>query len=184
MNRKDFFKKACVSGICGCTGLSFLLNSKAFADDEEVKKEEQDWRIGFIQRRFAKLVSTFNSNLDEKTSKELLEQMGRECSNEGKNSILKFKGDTEGYLKEIEAQWAEKVEFDKEKKEITVFGRKKDKCLCPFVDNAIMPENFCNCSIGWFTQSFETLLDQNVKVTLLSSVLQGNERCTFKIKLA
>ncbi|MBN2520732.1 MAG: hypothetical protein JXB17_09530 [Bacteroidales bacterium] len=182
MDRKEFFKNTCKFGLCACAGLSLMnMPIKTKADDSG--ENEEDWRIGFMQKRFAKLIDILNSNLDETGKNEILEELGRECAKEGIDHIIKFKGDIEGFLKNIEEQWVEKVEFNKESNEIKIFDKKRDSCYCPFVDKAITSKDFCNCSIGWQKAIYETILGKEVDVEILSSVLRGGEGCSFVIKI-
>lgn len=60
-----------------------------------------------------------------------------------------------------------------------------DRCYCGSVSNAREPfsATYCYCSCGWYRQFFETLLDRSVEVELLSSIIQGDERCRFLIRI-
>ncbi|NHJ01775.1 MAG: hypothetical protein EAX86_06500 [Candidatus Heimdallarchaeota archaeon] len=62
-------------------------------------------------------------------------------------------------------------------------------CHCPWIREAFLMEDqqippiFCNCSAGYFKNYWEAVLDQPVKVQLLSSVLNGDENCKFAFYL-
>ena len=60
-----------------------------------------------------------------------------------------------------------------------------DRCYCGSVSKANEPfsATYCHCSCGWFRQLFETLLEGPVDVELISSIIQGDERCRFLIHL-
>lgn len=182
MDRKQFFGSACKLGFCGCASMMYFTvpNAKANTRDEE---EKTDWRIGFMQKRFAKLINTMDSNLDESQKNMLLENMGRECAKEYIENFLHYKGDIEGFLGYVKEKWADKTEFNKEKKEIVIIGKKKERCFCPFVSNAITPQSFCSCSMGWQKEMYEMVTEQNVEVILNTSILQGDESCNSTIKL-
>jgi predicted hydrocarbon binding protein len=58
-----------------------------------------------------------------------------------------------------------------------------EECYCPLVKNyeeKVSP-NFCNCSVGWIKELFETALKKPVKVEKISTIKQGNKQCKFKI---
>ncbi len=60
-----------------------------------------------------------------------------------------------------------------------------DRCYCGSVNQtktAFSP-TYCHCSCGWYRQLFETLLEQPVTVELVSSIIQGDESCRFKIMI-
>jgi predicted ArsR family transcriptional regulator len=182
MNRKEFVKAACKYGFCGCMGMSFLNATKSFSESNDVAKEQPDWRIAFMQKRFAKLIAAVGSKVNSETRNELLEQMGRECAKEGLEKIQKFKGDVEGFLKHIQEQWGDEAEFDASSNEIRIQGKKRDQCFCPFVDQSLTPKDFCNCSMGWQKEIYEMILGKKVDVRIDSSVLRGDERCGMTIK--
>lgn len=62
-------------------------------------------------------------------------------------------------------------------------------CHCPWIREAFLKEDqpvppiFCNCSAGYFKNYWEAVLDQPVKVQLLSSVLNRDKSCTFALHL-
>lgn len=60
-----------------------------------------------------------------------------------------------------------------------------DRCYCGSVSQAREPfsATYCHCSCGWYRQLFETLLDRPVEVELLSSIIQGADRCQFLIRI-
>jgi hypothetical protein len=42
---------------------------------------------------------------------------------------------------------------------------------------------YCHCGAGWYHQLWEGILGQPVKIDVVESVLQGDDRCTFAIHL-
>jgi hypothetical protein len=60
-----------------------------------------------------------------------------------------------------------------------------DRCYCGSVNKTreLFLATYCHCSCGWYQQLFETLLDRPVEVELLGSILQGDERCRFLIRI-
>jgi hypothetical protein len=181
MKRKDFIKSACTAGMCSCAGLS-LLSANLFAMSDDAKKES-DWRLGFMQKRFAKLIEGMNSSIDQETKTKILEGMGRTCAKAQTDSFMKFKDDPEGLLDHMKKAWAERTEYDKKTKTMKVIGRKEESCFCPFVDKSITPKDFCNCSIGFNKEAFEMVLGKPVDVKVEESILRGGERCSFVINI-
>jgi len=69
----------------------------------------------------------------------------------------------------------------------------KDKkyhgCHCPFAREAIKAGNmdissrFCYCSAGFAKFPFEVILDQELKIKVLKSLLNGDDICRFEIDL-
>jgi hypothetical protein len=184
MNRKEFFTKACKSGICACAGLSIMSSSSVSAQETEKKDCPNDWKIGFMQKRFSKLVDTMDQKLAPEQHEQLIEQMGRFCSNESAEKWKSYNGDIDKFLADMEKEWAEKASFDKQTQTIKITGRKNDQCSCPFSAGKNISKNFCNCSKGWQKNTFELISGKKAEVTIDSSILFGGERCNFTVKLS
>ena len=61
-------------------------------------------------------------------------------------------------------------------------------CHCGRLREAIrtgmtMSMTYCYCGAGWYKQLWEGILGQPVRIEVLKSVLQGDDRCTFAIHL-
>ena len=58
-----------------------------------------------------------------------------------------------------------------------------DRCYCGSVSKTkvTFSETYCHCSCGWYKHLFEILLEIQVEVELLSSIIQGDPRCEFLI---
>ncbi len=61
-------------------------------------------------------------------------------------------------------------------------------CHCPhvagFVNSEIkISKNFCYCGGGFYKQLWEDIIQRPVKITMLKSVLSGDEVCQFKVEL-
>ena len=60
MKRNEFFK-LCAGGVCSCAAITMLPGSALFAANP--MQENEDWRIGFIQERYAKLIEILGDKL-------------------------------------------------------------------------------------------------------------------------
>jgi predicted hydrocarbon binding protein len=183
MDRKDFFKKSCQAGLCVYAGFTVLNQSTILATETNSAQNADDWRIGFMQKRYAKPIDILNSNLDENTRDLILENLGRACSKESEKERLKFKGDIEGFLNEIKNNWAENVSYDKEKGEIRIVGKKVESCFCPFAGDKSISNTICNCSLGWQKETLESVIGKPVKAKIESSFLRGGDRCSFSAQV-
>src|SRR3989304_2380741 len=132
MNRKDFFRNSCKFGICACSGALLMNNNSVNASGLNSSDGENNWKLEFVQKRFAKFIEIINSNVDGDTKNLLLEQLGRACATDWEDLAKKYIGNIEGYLQQIQTDWVENAEYDKEKKEIKIYDKPKEKCFCPF----------------------------------------------------
>lgn len=184
MKRKEFLKGACTLGVCSCIGVKLFAQNAETNNADDSKMKDLEWKIDFIHKRFAKLIEIMNKNLDKNKVKSLLQNLGRECANINNNNAHKYKNNLEGFLLDIQKKWVEKVEYNKDKKIIKIYDKKRDKCFCPFVNDKFTSIDFCNCSIGWQKETYESIIGKPVEVTVEESVLRGGERCSFTIKFA
>lgn len=61
-----------------------------------------------------------------------------------------------------------------------------DRCFCGQVSQTEVPFptiTYCQCSVGWYKQLFETALGTQVEVELLQSIISGAKSCEFRIRL-
>jgi len=184
MNRMEFLKTSCKLGICSCLGVAMVSPNKLLAEEENPELKKLRGKLDFIHKLFARLINLMGSNLDEKTKIKMLESLGMECAKEYNSDFAKYKNNLEGFLGEVKKKWVDKVIQDKDKKTITLIGKKTGGCFCPFVKQSITPADFCNCSVGWQKQAFETVTGKKVVAKVKESILRGGERCSFVIKLA
>lgn len=71
----------------------------------------------------------------------------------------------------------------KVKDEHTVLGG-YDRCYCGLVSKTEerFPDlGYCQCSVGWYKQLFETALGRPVKVEIKQSIINGAKSCEFVI---
>lgn len=57
------------------------------------------------------------------------------------------------------------------------------KCYCGSVSKTkeSISLNYCYCSTGWYKKLFEEVLQKEIKVELIQSIINGADCCTFKI---
>ncbi len=184
MERKDFFKNICKYGLCSCAAYTVFSREaiSASTDDQDQELKNLQWKLDFINKRFAKLLEIFDTSLNKRKKAEILEKLGRECAKEFKADAIKHKGDVEGYLDEIEKKYVERAEYDKEKGIIRIFDKEREKCFCPFIDGSLADsDTLCYCSVGWQKEIYETLTGRPVDVKVTDSLLKGGKRCSFEI---
>jgi predicted hydrocarbon binding protein len=46
-----------------------------------------------------------------------------------------------------------------------------------------MSRTYCYCGAGWYQQLWDGIMGQPVRVEVLKSILQGDDRCSFAIHL-
>ena len=178
MNRKEFLKNACGLGVCGCV-LSVLDPSEVLA---AATAQAPDQRLAFARYQVAKMVGFMAADTNAPACAPILQNTGRECAKLG-GLAARFKGDPEGYFATAKKTWGTDFSWDKEKGIITV-AVAEGECGCPMVDAKRTPAFFCNCSVGYQKESFESIFGRPVKATLKESKLGGSKRCVFEVTLS
>ncbi len=179
MNRKTFLQ-GCACGLsAGAAGLVPAASLSA----TDVKKTE-DWRLPFVQRRYAGLLDILSKRMGENTLKETLHELGATCAGMSDESTVKYRGDLDGFAKSIkESISGDTVTFDREKGILTMASEERTACFCPFL-GANAPELACNCSLGWQQHTWETFFQKKVTVDVKEAVLRGGKRCVFEIRVS
>jgi predicted hydrocarbon binding protein len=125
--------------------------------------------------------------LDEETRRAIMEACGRRCigaSTLGKaRSIQREAQDLEDLLRRLNKAHLGGGHLQLEG---GVIHAAYDRCYCGSVSKTKedFSASYCQCSCGWYRQLFETLLERPVEVDLLSSIIQGDERCRFVIRVS
>jgi predicted ArsR family transcriptional regulator len=181
VNRNKFLRQIFIPGLCACSASELLPRNKAMAADGQ-KAPPDDWRIGFSKTRYADLMEILQAKLDENEFEAVIQALGRKCS--GHVGFIKnYRGDLDGYLKELKRRLNEDASVDPETGMITVASQERTECFCPLIDTEAVSDGVCNCSLGWQKQTFETILGKNVDVKIKESVIRGGKRCIFEIKI-
>jgi len=177
MDRKSFFQKACGLGMCSCVLPSLFHGNELLAKESNTTS----WKEGFVQHRFSKLIDILDETLDEETKNEILEDLGRECSK--RSQVEQYKDNLQGFFEHLKNSLGETATFDKERGVIRVETAERE-CFCPMFDSKNVSESICQCSVGWQTQTYETILGQTVEAKCVESVIRGSTRCVFEIRLS
>lgn len=178
MDRRSLLKSACGLGVCGCV---FSLRDLPGASAATVG-QAPDQRLAFARHQVAKMVGYMAADATAPACARVLENTGRECARLGGLSA-RFKGNPEGYFATARKNWGTEFSWDKEKGTITVTVA-EGECSCPLVDSKRTPPFFCNCSVGYQKESFETVFGRPVQAALKASKLAGSTRCVFEVTLS
>jgi hypothetical protein len=176
MDRREFLFSACGLGVCGCTTGLAAVPATTRAE------EAPDQRLAFARYQVANLVRFMEADKAiAPACAILIEMTGRECARLGQLPG-RYKGDLDGYLAAIKQAWGTDSTHDRARGVVTVTVA-EGECSCPLVDSRRTPVFWCNCSVGYQKEAFETVTGNPVRVALKESKLSGSKRCTFEIEL-
>ncbi len=183
INRKDFLKKACITGACFC-GFGRIAFADAGENEPKATVTEIDPEKHLLQGWTANLLLNLGSELEPEKLRDLIKKNAIIHFNELKmNEMLKeYVGNPSKFIDFISEKWGWKIEYDKASG-IVIANENKSYCVCPMVNQAegMGSSVMCNCSEGFAEKMFSTVFNSPVKATVISSVLRGDKNCIYKI---
>ena len=182
ISRKQFFKRACFTGICMC-GFGSVALSDTNENSDQTEENQNDNQI-LIQTWISNLLSNIDKELEEERKRNIL----KECSivhyeNLKMNDILSpYINNLEGFIGFLEEEWGWKIDFNKTTKTL-IANENKKYCVCPMINNKKGGNKsaICYCSEGFAEKMFSTVAGVSAKATVISSIQRGDERCVYKI---
>ena len=155
--------------------------SQSSCDPEEMKRVKV--RADAARDRFAGLITQIESSLPEPQRKQLLHGLGTWCANTYRASLLdRYKGNIHGFLEEGLRSWMAEAHYDEASGVIRVVD-KSPTCSCPMVKDRSTPASFCDCTLGWQETAYSSILGRPVKAELKESILRGDKRCVYEIRV-
>jgi hypothetical protein len=175
MNRKEFLR-GCAGGLCACAAFALIKPAAA----SNVARNAASERDAFIKERYAKLWEILPSHMSETDCVDTLRRLGQFCATAYDTDFAAHRGDVEGYADLLRAGGFAVTE---DRGAITVSSTKWTGCACPLSGRASeTPGIVCNCSAGWWTHAWESVMQRKVQVTVKETFLRGGDRCTMEIR--
>ena len=140
-----------------------------------------EWRFNHAKDQYQFFMNRTIPLIDKKMLKDIFHDMGRNCARKlgwAKNFI----GNPEGFFEHMSRHSGENISFDEEKTKITIVTKKRP-CDCPIMKDRCLDGMYCECSIGWQMETYETILGRNVEVEIKESVFRGSDKCIFIVNI-
>jgi hypothetical protein len=186
ITRKDFFKKACLTGACFC-GFSSLAFSAKNNTLLGTSTEEEDKRLILVQEYLGGLLLNMQENMSEEENRKAIKKLALVHYNQlNMDEFLKpYENNLDGFIGFIGKEWSWKVTYDKST-QIILADENKSYCVCPMINHkaGIKPGALCYCSEGFAERMFSKVVGHPVKASVISSIHRGNDRCIYKIEVA
>ena len=112
-----------------------------------------------------------------------MQARGRSCARGGPvRRAQAHKGDVDGFV----ADTVKHAGPDAMRREGSLVKVLYPRCYCPLVSQGkqTLSPTYCECSIGWLKEMFETVSGKPVTVTALETVKRGGKVCRFEVKLS
>ncbi len=185
VTRKEFLRKACISGACLCGVAPAVLASPAHTDqglsDQTAKNPnelQQEW------------ISILLDSIDDRFSEDELREILKGCALSHYNKmsmstiIEPYRGKPDEFISFLEKEWHWKIEYDKNTGTI-IADENKDYCVCPMVnrEKGIRSDSICLCSEGFIEKMFSEVLQRPVVSRVINSVLRGDPTCRYRVSI-
>lgn len=185
ITRKEFFTgcaAACTAGLgCSLGHAQGLGSAQPTCDPEEAKRLKG--RADAARERFAHLINEMENWVREPERKQLLHALGGWCAYTYQAELInQYKGNIRGFLEAGLRLWMAEVHYDEAAGTIRV-ADKFTTCSCPLVKEGVTPPSFCDCTLGWQEAAYSTILGRPVKAELKESILRGDKRCSYEIRI-
>ncbi len=132
------------------------------------------------------MMAVLDREVDEETGRAIMEACGRTCISAGTVAKARRLHREANDLDDLLCRLNEAhIGGGQLRREGDVIFAAYEGCYCGSVSHTreSISATYCRCSCGWFRELFETLLERPVEVELLSSIVQGHDRCEFAIRI-
>lgn len=185
MTRKDFLKKACLSGACMC-GIAPLLMSAdgkgQTRQQDQTKKNPNDLQQEWI----AVFLSEADNFLTEEEQRTILKKCAMAHYNAmGMSDITEpYKGRLNDFISCLINDWGWQIDYN-ESEGVIIANENKNHCICPMVNREKVnnPGKICLCSEGFIEKMFSDVTGKPVKSRVITSVLRGDQYCRYRVTL-
>jgi hypothetical protein len=180
MDRKEFFKKTCFTGVCLCGfgSVSMMANDEKPSAQDANKQLNQDW--------LSNILSNLNTDLDEDVLRNIIKKSAIVHYNNLKMDDLlsSYIGDLEKFNKYIEGTWGWKIDYNKTTN-VLIADENKEYCVCPVLEykKGINSSAICYCSEGFAEKMFSTVTGVPVTAKVISSIRKGDKSCKYRIEM-
>jgi hypothetical protein len=138
-------------------------------------------KVTFIKGFVPRFLGCLESEVPETERRAILEGRGRSCARRGPVRFAREAGGDPDKLLATMAGW---LGPEGARRDGDVIHIRYAKCLCPLVGDLTeaLPKSFCDCSVGWLKEMFETASGRKVEVLALETIRRGGAACRFEIR--
>jgi len=185
---------ALASGLDAASGRAATVHSARGNEASETKPPRSQERMEFTEKWAVRFFKILDTNLDAPIREKIMMENGKACflawQTEANRKPPEQAITVEQFARRIKEKKSPdyRIEgnvlyFQYSSAAETGQASPENRCLCPMVETkpAGLSPTFCFCSLGYVKEMHEQLFRKPVEVALLSSVLRGDPRCTFKI---
>jgi hypothetical protein len=182
MERKQFLKASlCLGALCGARS---AIPQEAEPTVPEAPSPAEpsacERNLEFARGWVRSFMENLDTQLPEPQRVALMEARGRACARSGAARMAEaHKGNLDGFI----AAMASHMGPDGLRREGDVVRVKYPTCYCPMASGIEEPlsATYCDCSVGWLKEMYETVTGGPVTVEVLETVKRGGQACRFNV---
>ena len=178
MERKEFLRASlCLGAFCGA-GPALAQEGKP----APAPVTPCDEKAAFARVWITRFMQSLDAQIDEPRRLALMEARGRSCARGG---AIKLAEASKGNVDKLLSSLAGHLGPEGARREGNVVTIAYPTCFCPLVSEVKeeLSPTYCQCSVGWLKEMFETVSGKPVKVEALETVKRGGRTCRFNVVL-
>lgn len=183
--RKEFIKKACLTGACFC-GFTSLATQGSNLSETSGSTEPNDKMQKLMQDWISNLLQNIDGNLNEDECRKIMKPcaMAHYDYLEMDKVLAPYIGDMAKFTQFISNEWSWKIDYEPGTS-VIIADENKPYCVCPMVnkEKGIRSSILCYCSEGFAEKMFSTVAGHLVTAMVISSIHRGNDRCKYEIRI-
>ncbi len=141
-----------------------------------------EWRFNHARNQYHAFIEEVIPLVDTDKLGQIFQNLGRNCA-KSLGWAEKYKGDPEGFFKHMNRKMGETISISEDRKKIIVDTGERP-CACPIMKDKYSGGVYCDCSLGWQMETYETILGKKVDVVLKEACFRGSGRCLFEINVS
>jgi hypothetical protein len=179
MERKEFLRASlCLGAFCGAGSASAQEGKAAAAPVTPC-----DEKAAFARVWITRFMESLDAHVEEPRRLALMEARGRSCARGG---AIKLAEAAKGSVDKLLSGLAGHLGPEGARREGNVVSIVYPTCFCPLVSDVKegLSPTYCQCSLGWLKEMFETVSGGPVRVDAVETVKRGGRTCHFRVTLA
>ena len=192
MDRKDFLRKACIAGVCGCGFGALALKAENLKNDIQASRsangnpDDQDTGNPMTQQWLRSLIDNLDRNIDASELRKIIKMSAGVHYEQLKMGELlsAYTGKLGEFIAFLEKDWGWKVDYN-EATGVIHADENKSYCVCPVLKSSSATDSpaICYCSEGFAELMFSRVAGVEARAEVISSIRRGDKSCIYRIEL-
>ena len=179
MDRKEFLRRTCLTGVCGCGFGALALNTGNAAAEVQDNPDPvpQQWLISLLEN--------LDRNIEPAELRRIIKMSAGVHYDQLKmdEMLSGYAGKLREFISFLEKEWGWKVDYN-ETTGVLLADENKTYCVCPVLKGtpAGSPA-ICYCSEGFAEKMFSGVAGVAAAAEVISSVRRGDKTCIYRVQL-